>query len=381
MLPTGNQARHPNPGIPKVLLYWQNRAMSSTARPPIATVRGLLASLTVAGGALHLAVAPGRSADWRAEGLALASVGAIMIAVGASVALRVSRTLLVVTSVVNSLVIVALVGSRIAGYPFGPWESVTPSMGPYEIIVTVIAVVTLALALGALVSDADHLGATGWRFENLAPMAVVLVALPGLVTTQWADDAAHIRGSAHSHDHGTSTGLGFQAPLTADERTALGQELTIAAEAVEAYPTLGAARDAGWVRVGGYVSGAGQMLIDPDVDSRVATFEFDRPSGLLYESSVDEARLVGIQYNAWTADGSTPVGFTGQSPMWHLHDGTCVAVDDTWALPLDETVTGVDCSEVDATLVDTSSWMLRVWLVRGWENPAGTFAHDHSALP
>ena len=355
--------------------------MAPPARPPVATVRSLTGSLTLAVGALHLAVAPGRSADWRAEGIVLAGVGVIMLAVGASIALRASRSLLITGSISNALVIVALVASRTAGYPFGPWSSTTPSMGPYEATILVIAGVALALSLGALVSDAEHIGHGGWRFENIAPMAVVLVALPGFVTTQWADDAAHVQGSAHSHVHTMPTGIGSPSALTADERARLGDELTLAARAVESLATLADARAAGWILVGGYTPGAGQMLIDPSVDSRVSPFAPDRPSGLLYESAAEDAPLVGVQYNAWTSDGSMPAGFTGQGPMWHLHDGTCVAEDGAWALPLDETVTGSDCSRVDASLDDTSSWMLRVWLVRGWENPSGTFAHDHPALP
>lgn len=354
--------------------------MAPPARPPVATVRSLTGSLTLAVGALHLAVAPGRSADWRAEGIVLAGVGVIMLAVGASIALRASRSLLITGSISNALVIVALVASRTAGYPFGPWSSTTPSMGPYEATILVIAGVALALSLGALVSDAEHIGHGGWRFENIAPMAVVLVALPGFVTTQWADDAAHVQGSAHSHVHTMPTGIGSPSALTADERARLGDELTLAARAVESLATLADARAAGWILVGGYTPGAGQMLIDPSVDSRVSPFAPDRPSGLLYESAAEDAPLVGVQYNAWTSDGSTPVGFTGQANMWHMHDGTCVSDEGTWALPLDETVTGSDCSHVDATFDDTSSWMLRVWLVRGWENPSGTFAHDHPAL-
>jgi hypothetical protein len=354
--------------------------MSPASRPPVSSVRGSLGALTFGVGSLHLAVAPGRAADWRAEGIALAVVGVLTIGLALAVLAHRSRNLLIATSIANAFIVVTLVTTRSVGYPFGPWSSTTPAMGPYEIVVIVMSVVALALSLGALVSDAQHLGEPGWRFENLAPIAVVLAALPGFVTTQWADDAAHMQGSAHTHVH-SSTGMGYQAPLTTAQRAELGRELTVAASAVEAYPTLGAARAAGWVLVGGYTSGAGQMLVDPTIDSRSEPFALDRPSALLFESSVDEASLVGVQYNAWTVDGSTPAGFTGQSPMWHLHTGTCVGNDATWAIPYDEMVTGAGCSRIEATYDDSTSWMLRVWLVRGWENPAGTFAHDHSALP
>ena len=354
--------------------------MATSPRPPVATVRSLVASLTLAGGALHFAVAPGRSADWRAEGIALAATGAIMMALGLAVVFQRSRGPLIATSIANAVVVIGLVFSRTAGYPFGPWSAATPSMGPYEVTVLVVAVVALALSLGAQVSDPDHLGETGWRFENIAPLAVVLVALPGFVTTQWADDAAHIQGSEHSHVHTMPTASSSETDLSPDQRAQLGEELTVAATAAERFATLGEAKAAGWVHAGGYVTGAGQMMIDPTVDSRNSPFALDRPSGLLFESSLDDARLVGLQYNVWTSDGSTPEGFTGQANMWHLHDGTCVAGEGPWALPHDTAVTGADCSMVNAVLDDTSSWMLRVWLVRGWENPAGTFAHDHPSL-
>ncbi|MFZ9443286.1 MAG: hypothetical protein ACO276_05070 [Ilumatobacteraceae bacterium] len=354
--------------------------MANPPRPPITTVRGLVASLTVAGGSLHLAVAPGRSADWRAEGVALAIVGVLMMAIGSTVAFRRSRRALIATSVINALVMLALVISRTAGYPFGPWTSTTPEMGAYEITVMIIAVIALALSLGALASSPDDIGEPGWRFENLAPLAVVIVALPGFVTTQWADDAAHVQGSAHTHVHTMPTSSASTTALSPDQRARLGEELASAANAVESFATLGDAKAAGWMMVGTYVPGAGQMMIDPRVNSRESSFAVDRPAGLLFASSVDSAPLVGVQYNAWTSDGSTPEGFTGQANMWHLHDGTCVSDDDTWALPLDPAVTGADCSQVGATQDDTSSWMLRVWLVRGWENPAGTFAHDHPSL-
>lgn len=380
MLPIGNHDCQPRVEIGIHRGDWQNHPMASTARVPLTTVRGMIASLTVAGGLLHVAVAPGRSADWRAEGIALAVAGVIMVAVGVAVAFHRSRIMLIATSIISGLVAATLVGSRTVGYPFGPWTSSTPSMGPYEVTVLVFAIIALALSLGALMSDSDHIGDAGWRFENIAPMAVVLVALPGFVTTQWADDAAHVQGSAHSHVHNMPTASSSASDLSPDQRVRLGEELTIAAKAIEGFATLGDAKAAGWVYAGGYVPGAGQMMIDPTMNSRNSPFAPDRPSGLLFQSSLDDARLVGVQYNAWTSDGSTPTGFTGQSNMWHLHDGTCVANDSVWALPHDVAVTGAECSLIDAKYDDTSSWMLRVWLVRGWENPNGMFAHDHPEL-
>jgi len=119
----------------------------------VATVRGLIGSLTFAGGALHLAVAPGRSADWRAEGITLASTGVVMVAVGLAVVLHRARALLIAASIVNAVVVAALVASRTAGYPFGPWSNTTPSMGPYEATVLVVAVIALAGDLRGRATD------------------------------------------------------------------------------------------------------------------------------------------------------------------------------------------------------------------------------------
>ena len=122
------------------------------------------------------------------------------------------------------------------------------------------------------------------------------------------------------------------------------------------------------------------MLIDPTINSRIEKFDAAAPQGLLYASSVDSAPIVGVQYNVWTGDGSTPSGFIGQDMLWHMHTGTC-EITESFAIPYDESVTGKACSTVDGTLTNTVSWMLRAWVVPGWENPQGTLTHDNSLLP
>ena len=77
---------------------WQTVGM--TAGPPPSapstsfSLRGLLAALVVMTGALHLVIAPGRGADWFAEGLALAMTGVALFAVGLALVVSTHKTFL-----------------------------------------------------------------------------------------------------------------------------------------------------------------------------------------------------------------------------------------------------------------------------------------------
>ena len=351
------------------------------------SLRGITAALVTAVGALLLIVAPGRSADWFAEGLMLAAVGVLLIAVGLAFVVSSHRTILYLVVILMTLVAAWLIITRTAGYPFGPWSSVTPQMGPYEVFVLVLSIISLTLAIATLVVGAEHVGTPGIRFDTLAPFAIVLVALPGLAVSKWADNGAHFLGSSHTHSHtmpSTSNMPGMDhsmmSMMTVDERLQFGQQLVIAREAALKFPTLADARAAGWILVGGYVAGAGQMLMDLNSNSRDQVFDPAVPQGLLYASSIDTAPVVGLQYNAWTSHGSTPVGFIGQDMLWHMHTGTC-EVNDSFAVVYDESVTGKACSKINGTLTNTVSWMVRAWIVPGWENSQGPLSHDNSLLP
>ena len=361
--------------------------MSKSNPTSAVSLRGIVAALVGAVGALLLIVAPGRSADWFAEGLMLATVGVLLIAVGLAVVVSSHRTILYSVVILMTLVAAWLIITRTAGYPFGPWSSVTPQMGPYEVLVLVLSITSLTLAIATLVVGTEHVGTPGIRFDTLAPFAIVLVALPGLAVSKWADNAAHILGSSHTHSHTMSStsnmpGMdhSMMSMMTVDERVQFGQQLVNAREAALKFPTLADARAAGWILVGGYVTGAGQMLMDPNGNSRDQVFDPAVPQGLLYASSIDSAPIVGVQYNAWTSDGSTPVGFIGQDMLWHMHTGTC-EVNDSFAVVYDESVTGKACSKINGTLTNTVSWMVRAWIVPGWENSQGPLSHDNSLLP
>ena len=361
--------------------------MSEATSTSAVSLRGIVAALVGAVGALLLIVAPGRAADWFAEGLMLATVGVLLIAVGLAFVVSSHRSILYFVVILMTLVAAWLVITRTAGYPFGPWSSVTPQMGPYEVLVLVLSIISLTLAIATLVVGTEHLGTPGIRFDTLAPFAIVLVALPGLAVSKWADNGAHILGSSHTHSHTMSStsnmpGMdhSMMSMMTVDERVQFGQQLDIARKAALKFPTMADARAAGWIMVGEYVTGTGQMLMDPNSNSRDQVFDPAVPQGLLYASSIDTAPIVGLQYNAWTSDGSTPVGFIGQDMLWHMHTGTC-EVNDSFAVVYDESVTGKACSKINGKLTNTVSWMVRAWIVPGWESSQGPLSHENSLLP
>lgn len=364
---------------------------------PSVSLRGITGALVTAVGALLLIVAPGRSDDWFAEGLMLAIVGVVLIADGLSLVVSTHRTVLFVAAGLLTVVAAWLVLTRTTGYPFGPWSSVTPQMGTYEVLVLVLSIISLTLAIATLAVGTEHLGTPGIRFDTIAPFAIVLVALPGLAVSEWADNAARILssnqlnssqvGSSQTHSHTgssnsdmTNMSYSMLAVMSDEELAQYGEQLDIAREAALEFPTLADARAAGWILVGKYVPGAGQMLMDPTSNSQEQVFDPAVPQGLLYESSNDSAPIVGVQYNAWTSDGSNPVGFIGHDMMWHMHTGTC-EVNDSFAVVYDESVTGKACSKINGTLTNTVSWMVRAWIVPGWENSQGPLSHENSLLP
>lgn len=358
-------------------------APTARPRPALLSLRGIVIALVTALGVLHLMVADTRGADWSTEGIALAMIGVLALALGV-VLLRVrSAWPVMATAVVSAVIIIGLIVTRTSGYPFGPFSGVTAELGAFEILVVITSAITLSVAGAVLVLGLGHLGPPGWRFDTLAPLAVVAAAVPGLSVSSWVDDVAYMSGAAHVHggttiSSSTQHGFAYRADLTLAERQQLGDELTRARAAALTTPTLADARAAGWTTLGDPVPGAGQMMIDLESRRSAAEFDPSTPVALLFASSADDAPIVAVQYEGWTSSTTPPVGFTGQDMFWHLHTGTCL-VDDVRVV-FDEPHVGANCERLGGTRTNTISWMIRAWIVPGWENSNGTFAHDHPGL-
>jgi hypothetical protein len=345
--------------------------------------RGVFIALVIGIGALHLMVADTRGSDWSTEGVALAVIGVLAVGFGLSLLRSRSAWPVIGSMSVSTAIIIGLVVTRTAGYPFGPFTDMTADLGPFEILVLITSAITVSLGGASLILGLDRIGSPGWRFDTLAPLAVVAAALPGLAVSSWVDDAAYLTGAAHVHggttiDSSTQHGFAYRTELSLDERQLLGDELTRARTAALSTPTLADAREQGWTTLGDPVPGAGQMMIA--LDSRRSDTAFDpaTPVALLFASADDTAPIVAVQYEGWTSSTTPPVGFTGQEMFWHLHTGTCL-VDDVRVV-YDEPHVGANCELIGGERTNTISWMIRAWVLPGWENSNGTFAHDHPGL-
>ena len=354
--------------------------MASPQPASTLSLRGMLSALVVGLGVLHLLVAVGRAHDWAREGALLAGAGLVHLGTAITVVFTRSRRHLILIVAWLVAAAGALVYTRTAGYPFGPFSGYAPSLSSYEFTVLGLSLVAASLVVGVLLVDDALLGRSGWRFETLAPLCVVVAAVPGLAATSWVDDASSLAGSGHVH-YSSTLAIGDDE-LTWDERIALGDEVTRVREIALTYPTLQSALDAGWTLSGSSARGAGQMVVDASRDFRTVSFDVESPHGLVYASSEPDAPVVGVQYSQWVSSDVGPSGFVGQESLWHLHGGTCIVdgPQGEYAIPLDEPTTGSGCQNVGGTRDDTVSYMIRAWVVPGWENPYGTFAHDHPAL-
>lgn len=345
--------------------------------------RGVLAGLLVFTGSMHLLVAAGRGVGWKLEGFALAVAGIVSLVLGLAVVVTDRRWAMWAALLVSTLGAATLSFTRTVGYPFGPYDATAPSPSGLELVLVATQLVAGTIAAAGLFTSGKVLGPRGWHIANLAPLAVAVAAVPGLAAGSWVQDAAGglITGD-HTHDT-TVAGVPLST-LTADERAVLGGELVEVRDLALSLPTLADALEAGWSRVGVGTALDGLLAVPPQASGRPGTFAIDRPLGLVYASDSPGAAVVGVEYALWPDDGEAPEGFTGGDDIWHPHAGTCTVVAGGGRpelhLPLDAAVTGVDCELVGGELDPETAWMLRVWAVPGWENPAGIFAHQHPAL-
>lgn len=374
--------RTPVPTLGWVGARWQceHDGVSATA-PPLVSLRSVLAALAGGVGAVHLLVAGQRHATWAAEAAVLTALGVIQIALGVAGLVApppsTSRTSAGVwwsAIVVSVGAVLAWAWTRTAGYPVGPLEGEVPGVHVLEVCLVAAEIVTIALVAAVLLTDSRLLGPTGLRFENLTAVLVVAAGLPGIAASSWLDDVG-TGGSASTHVH-MVVGSGASDTMTSADRQALGTEIATARAAALRWPTLADARAAGLLVSGDPTTGVGVQAFDPASSIAPDAFDPAAPRAWIYASDDDDAPVIGVLYDAVGADA--PEGFTGDTDGWHLHAGECVVpspVGDL-AVPWDPVITGDDCGRVDGTRNDSLHWMLRAWVVDGWENPVSTFAHE-----
>lgn len=192
-----------------------------------------------------------------------------------------------------------------------------------------------------------------------------------------ATAAAGAPGAVAGHGHGDGTVVPNQ-PLDAATRSVLAQQLVEARAVAMAHPTVADAVRDGYVMVTPYVPliGAHYMKF-PLVD---ASFDVRAPEMLLYDGTEPGSRIVGLSY--YVLSPTEPEGFAGPNDHWHRHIGLCLEIVDGHPVVIGaERVTPEACRAMGGFKADGSNgWMVHVWVVPGWESPAGVFSAEHPDL-
>jgi hypothetical protein len=194
----------------------------------------------------------------------------------------------------------------------------------------------------------------------------------------------HAAGSTDDHaaggaGHGHSGMAPWQNITDEETRDLLGDQLALAREAADRYPTAQDAADAGYVRVTPYVPliGAHWMnfsLVDDEFDP-------SQPEMLLYDESGLDAEMVGLSYyfaSGETEDAPVPEGFAGPNDQWHAHLGLCIGASGVIG---PESLTEEECTAIGGSKADGGGrYMVHAWVVPGWESPWGVFSGEHPDL-
>ena len=246
------------------------------------------------------------------------------------------------------------------------------------------AVAVLALAAGYGIG---HRAAP----DAAAPTGVASVVTPEQVNQALAASSGHaepVNDRGYSQlENGVQHGHGFDLPMTVAERQELGRQLDLARQAALQYPTLGDAKRAGMFRAGPFSPGLGTHMIMPSSFGYSAGAEpmtddqIRHPLAWIYDGTSPEAPVIGLFYQARVED---PAGFVGPNDVWHKHSNICTTVNPEGGfdapLGADRDVTKEQCDAVGGTLIRTTSPLLHAWVVPGYEDSEGVFAHLNPAV-
>jgi hypothetical protein len=113
----------------------------------------------------------------------------------------------------------------------------------------------------------------------------------------------------------------------------------------------------------------------------VNVFDPSHPGSYLYDGISPTSKVVGVMYLSLNLN--PPPGFIGPNDHWHRHTNTCVVYGGAKIVvpfAADANVTQAMCDHVHGQFMRETAWMVHAWVVPGWENPRGVFAHNNPDL-
>jgi hypothetical protein len=250
----------------------------------------------------------------------------------------------------------------------------------------------LPYALAVLALAAGY--AIGHSASNPAPKPVA--SSPTLVTPQQINQAlSATNGTPEVNDRGFSqleNGVqhshGFELPMSAADRKLLSHQVTLAEQTAMRYPTLADAERAGMRPLGPFSPGLGLHVggltsgFAYGAETGVMTdAQIEHPATWIYDGTKPDSRVAGLFYSARVQN---PAGFAGPNDVWHKHTNICIVFKPGGGInaPLgaDHDVTTAQCNAVHGVLIKATGPLLHVWVVPGYEDSQGVFAHLNPAI-
>jgi hypothetical protein len=373
--------------------------------------RVVVATLSAAAGGIHLAMVPSHMGSSTIEGVGFAIAGWLQIVVALLFVTRPSRALLRFAMLVNCAFIGIWAISRTWGLPFGE-HSGHPHDAAFVDLTCVGLEAALIVVTGALLQRPE-LGRELTR-RALAAGAVVPLAFVGLATAAIASpsardhaDSAHgahdaARAATALHDHGVGTAAAAasrrddkglskldnghqhgsgEVKLDPATQAALTQQLNQLHRLVEKYPTVAAAEAAGYRRAGPFSPGLGTHYGGFGnrnmADDMIQGVDGPMIPMLVFDGTEPNSPLAGFMFLSFKGVGQPPEGFIGPNDHWHYHTNTCVVYrNGVIEAPLgaDRDVSLAECRAVGGNLIRTTTYMVHVWTVPGYESPRGVFS-------
>lgn len=187
-------------------------------------------------------------------------------------------------------------------------------------------------------------------------------------------------------DNGVQHSHGFELPMTQADRKELGRQLDLARATALRFPTLADAQRGGMLRFGPFIPGLGTHMLLPGNggfaagDGPMTDEQITHPIAWIYDGTKPTSPVVGLFYRAGVAD---PAGFVGPNDVWHQHSNICVVIGANGVdapLGADRDATKAQCDALNGRLITETGPLLHTWVVPGYEDSEGVFAHLNPAV-
>jgi hypothetical protein len=238
------------------------------------------------------------------------------------------------------------------------------------VVAIVVAVVAGVFAIGRAVS-------TGTSKASAPLVSPADIANAAANAHGQVDDRGFSKlenGVQHSH--------GWEQPVAKADRQLLSHQMIVARETALQYPTLADAEHAGFRRAGPFSPGLGTHLIAYGNygygagTGGMSDDQIRHPLAWIYDGTKPDSPVAGLFYTALVEN---PAGFAGPNDVWHKHSNICTVQAkgggiDT-PLGADRDATKAECDAVGGSLLEATGPLLHVWVVPGYEDSQGVFAH------